>query len=543
MSTLVCVPIMVNDVAPALEDARGARALGADLVEYRVDELFTGSVAESAVPCILTCRPTWEGGAYDGPEDARVAMFERLGTSDHPPRYIDVELAAYRKSANMRMKVDLAVGAGAGGAADRPGLILSIHDFDGRPHDLTRRVADAWAQHAASVVKIAFRARSLRDNLELFELLRDPPKPTIALGMGEFGLMSRVLAPSFGAFLTFASLRETSATAPGQPTISELLTRYRFRSIGPQTKLYGVIGWPVAHSMGPLIHNAGFEAIGHDGVYLPLPIAADENDPEATYTSFKATLADLIRNDHPNTKPPLLAGASITLPFKQSMLRFSREDQAWEWEPRSADDERLRQAESVGACNTLSFRTDGKHWFPELANTDILAIRQLLAERIGDDRPYSTAIIGAGGVARAAAWATSGDLTIYARSPERAHSMIDLLGKREGALSVKPLDDLPKARAHLFINCTPIGMEGGPEPHGLSIPIHEMDPLPPETIFFDTVYNPMETPMLRAARDRGYQTIEGVEMFVRQAAAQFEMWTNKTAPTQLFDRIIREELQ
>ncbi len=85
-------------------------------------------------------------------------------------------------------------------------------------------------------------------------------------------------------------------------------------------------------------------------------------------------------------------------------------------------------------------------------------------------------------------------------------------------------------------------MTDGPDPDALSIPILDMPPLPPETVFFDTVYNPVETPMLKAARARGCRTIDGVEMFVKQAAAQFELWTGKPAPIELFDRLCREKL-
>ena len=114
-------------------------------------------------------------------------------------------------------------------------------------------------------------ARSVRDNLEAFDILATRTKPTIALCMGEFGLMSRVLAPKFGGFLTFASDAEGTGTAPGQPTARELRDLYRFESVRPATRVFGVIGWPVAHSRSPAFHNARFADAGHDGVYLPIP--------------------------------------------------------------------------------------------------------------------------------------------------------------------------------------------------------------------------------------------------------------------------------
>ena len=578
MPTLVCVPVFVESapqgdqnptdpvgsepleggttdadpIQAALDEALLARAKGADLVEFRIDRYFSGSesgasgdldgdaadayavaslrrlLAESPLPVILTCRPTWEGGDYDGDDADRVALFEKLCCdTDAPPAYLDVELAAYTRSANLRQKINLCV---THPKQQRKGvttrLILSTHDFEGRPSDLDRKLLAMYDEPACAVVKVAHRARSLRDNLDLFEILRESPKPTIALGMGEFGLMSRVLAPKFNSFLTFASLRDEAATAPGQPTIDDLLGMYRFRSIGRDTRLYGVIGWPVGHSLSPLIHNAGFAEIGWDGVYLPLPIAADEKDTSATATSFSATVG--VFADDPSLR---FSGASVTLPHKEHALSFG--------EPTGdADPARL------GAANTL---TADDHGARTVANTDATAILELLTGLgvgSGSDR---VGIVGAGGVAKAAAHAlVASGLTVvlYNRTPDRAASLAsslngDALG---GSAVAADLGLLPKGCCHAYINCTPVGMAGGPDPDGLSIPIPGMTNIDQDTVFFDTVYNPVETPMLKAARARGCRTIDGVEMFVKQAAAQFELWTGKPAPIELFDRLCREKL-
>ncbi|MEM1331138.1 MAG: type I 3-dehydroquinate dehydratase [Planctomycetota bacterium] len=533
MSTLVCVPITVDDLAPALADAQLARDGGADLVEYRIDECFSGTddpdeerlilqlVADSPLPCIVTCRPTFEGGAYDGPEDARVSLFEKLGTAEHPPAYIDVELQAYTRSANFRQKVNLAVQHPKQQRSVRTRLILSIHDFDGRPSDLTRRLADAWAEPAASVVKLAYRARSLRDNLELFELLREGPKPMIALGMGEFGLMSRVLAPKFGGFLTFASLRDSTATAPGQPTLSDLLGMYRFRSIGPETLVYGVIGWPVGHSMSPLIHNAGFEAVGHDGVYLPLPIAAGANDADNA-TSLKGTLGALLDDRRLG-----LAGASVTLPFKK-VMRDLAPVEGWQ-----EDDE----VTALGAANTLA-RDEARFC---LRNTDHTGLIAPLETTLGSLDGRAIAVVGSGGVARTAAIALArcgARVTVYARTHRRAVE----IAATHASINAAPLGDLQGSSADAYINCTPIGMDGGPEPGGTPVPIDAIERSPTETVFFDTVYNPIDTPLLEAAGERGRRVIDGVQMFVKQAAGQFRRWTGKGAPVELFDRLVRERL-
>jgi 3-dehydroquinate dehydratase / shikimate dehydrogenase len=559
MSTLLCVPIIVHDVSSAL--ARGARAaeLGADLIEWRIDEFFGGGgggtdddagetdhieqilhlVAESPVPCIVTCRPTWEGGAYDGDEDARIALFERLGAADRPPRYIDVELAAYTRSANLRMKVDLAVDHPNQQRELATGLILSIHDFDGPPADLARRLLTLRQQPAAKIHKIAFRCRTVRDNLELIDILSQRNRPTIALGMGEAGLLSRVLAPKFGGFLTFATLNEQERSAPGQPTITELLNTYRFRSIGAATRLYGIVGWPVAHSRSPQIHNAGFEAIGHDGVYLPLPVAPG-------YESFKATILELAhrRDLH-------LSGLSITIPHKENLARLARE-QGW------PVDEPTR---ATGAANTLTIERDdrGEMASATVANTDALALAAIL-EDAGGSAAWGggrrIAILGAGGVARAAAWAAlraGADITISNRTLERAEALAadlsEQMGLKPGRISTTGLDAAASAQPphgphDLYINTTSLGMEGGPGPdqspldfRGIALPGDGSADQRP--IAIETVYTPLHTPFLKAAAAAGWRVTDGAELFIRQGIMQFREWTGQAPPTGLFERLAR----
>ncbi len=530
--------MMVRDVDHALLRAREAKDAGADLVEYRVDELCSGDegeteiilglVQDSPLPCIVTCRPTWEGGACDADDMTRVALFEALGTSDHPPAYIDVELAAYTRSANLRQKVNLAIDHDKQSRDVRTSLILSTHDFDSRPADLTRRVLAMSTEGAAAVHKVAFRARSLRDNLELFDLLGDRTKPMIALGMGEFGLMSRVLAPKFGAFLTFASIHKEETTAPGQPTLRELLDQYRFRSITPETRVYGVIGWPVGHSMSPHIHNAGFEGVGHDGVYLPLPIASGETGQDGAYESFKATLLAMI--DH---RALDLSGASVTIPHKEHLARLARE-QGWAIDAMS---------ERCAAANTVTIERDEGRLAVSVSNTDAPAAAACLNEALAGLTGKRVAIVGAGGVARAIGAGVSAlgaRVLIVNRTPERATALSESIGP--DVCDVLTMDELAESPPDAIVNATPVGMAGGPAPDQSPVPGSVLDACPPGTAVFDTIYTPIDTPMLLAARERGLPTIDGVDMFVRQAALQFEGWTGKAAPTGLFERIISEHL-
>lgn len=552
--TMLCVPILADDPRVAHRDAVLAAEKGADIVEYRVDLLMDGEyplegriqqirslVADSPLPCIVTCRPEWEGGLYSGDEDERVSMFEAMGTSDHPPAYIDVELAAYTRSANIRQKINLAVDHPKQERHVRTRLILSSHDFQGRPADLTRKILAMQAEPACAVVKVAYRARSIRDNLELFDILTERQKPTIALGMGEFGLMSRVLAPKFGGFLTFASLRDESATAPGQPTIDDLLRLYRFRSIGKHTKVYGVIGWPVTQSMSPLVHNAGFAEIGWDGVYVPMLV-------EGSYESFKATISALA-----SARLLSFGGASITIPHKTHAVQLLDELVAHQ-RLKSARCDPGKISESLRAANTLAHierDSRGDEYEFVIYNTDATAVTELVHEAIKPKKisEIKVRIHGAGGVARAAAFplaANGAVLELHNRSFVPAHNLYSeiaeyLASTKQQAEIYIPDQDEPRIRCDLLINCTPVGMIGGPNPNGQSIPLPDLS-IPDDAIFFDTVYNPIETPMLKAAKERGYRTIDGVQMFVRQAAAQFELWTGKAAPIELFDRLVRERL-
>ncbi len=527
MSTLLCVALTVEDVHAALDEARLAQALGADLVEYRVDQIFHGEgddegqaavlrlARETPCPCIVTCRGTEEGGAYDGDDSARISLYEALGVMDQPPAYVDLELSTFERSANLRQKVRLGV-VHPGQQKDlATRLILSSHDFDGRPADLSRRIGAMIAEDSATIAKIAFRARSLRDNLELFELLAERQKPTIALGMGRFGLMSRVLAPKFGGFLTFASLRDESATAPGQPTIAELLNRFRFRSIGASTKVYGVIGWPAEQSIGPDVHNAAFEAVGHDGVYLPLPIA-----PE--WESFKATVLSLVEDPHLD-----FTGASVTMPHKEHLLRLA-EERGWEIDA---------SVRACGVANTLVIDGDAVR----ITNTDVVGVRGPLDEALGGLAGQRVLVYGAGGAARAACVACA-DAEVFVTN--RTHEKAAVLAEQTGAKAIT-LANIASERFDAVMQCTPVGMAEGPAPEELSIDrsvLEAWSSVGEGPVVFETVYTPARTPLVIAAEELGLRTIEGLRMFVEQARAQSALWTGVAAPQGVMTRVGEEVL-
>jgi 3-dehydroquinate dehydratase/shikimate dehydrogenase len=538
--TALAVSIAVevaSDVPQALELARRSGRDGATLVEWRIDSLLDEEDAltqarrllrESPLPSIVTCRPRWEGGAFDGTDQERVAFLEALGTGDEPPVYIDVELAAYQRSSNLRQKIDLVVSHARQARDVRCALILSTHDFDGRPPDLVRRAEMMQEEPACAIVKLAWRARSLRDNLEAFELLRHRRKPMIALCMGPFGAPSRILAPKFGGFLTFASAEGAPATAPGQLGISELLERYRFQRIGPRTRVYGVLGWPIEQSMSPLLHNAGFNLTDHDGVYLPLAVP-----PE--WEHFTATLGALLDDPHLD-----FSGCSVTIPHKEHLVRFVRERGG------TLD----AAAEATGAANTLVIGASGA---PQGLNSDAGAALETLLEEGGMDRKALSSrrigVLGAGGAARAVCWALAdaGAAVVVAnRGGARAAQLAAQLDGRPGAdgaalrVTAGEVEDLRRERVSIIVNCTPVGMLGGPQP--ADSPLPDGFPFSSSMIVFDTIYNPSETPLLRAAKAGGARAIGGRGMFIRQAAAQFEAWTGRSAPASAWRRMLDDAL-
>ncbi len=475
--TRLAVSIHVESHDQAVADAAEAARRGADLVEFRIDD-FTGQpdqllalVEASALPCIITCRPHWEGGTYRGEESVRRHLFEAVGRCTSPPAYLDVELLAYQRDAAMRQSADSAVDHPGQVRSTTTGLILSTHDFEMRPVDLYQRIEAMLASPACRVIKVAWRCRSLRENLEVFEIVMQRHKPTIALCMGPYGLPSRILARKFGALLTFAALSDGAGTAPGQPTLDDVKHVYRWDAINEQTAVFGVIGHPVEHSMSPHVHNAGFEALAFNGVYLPLPIAP-------SYEQFKATVDAWLGMEALHFQ-----GASVTIPHKENLLRFVQEQNG------DVDPLALR----IGAANTLTARREGDRLHLQATNTDYAGALDAVCSGMGitpaELKGQRVGVLGAGGAARAvvAGFAHHGaTVVIYNRTYERAAALADELGDLGGKVVAARLEKLCDACCQIFVNCTSVGMH----------PDVDASPMPdggpprawgPGTVVFDTI--------------------------------------------------------
>ena len=462
-----------------MEELRRARdaATFADLVEVRLDLVDRpdpiGAIEGRRRPVLVTCRAAWEGGGFQGSEEERERILSEAQNAG--AEFVDVEARAEFVATITRRRRGR-------------GIVLSLHAFGDPPSDLLER-ARAMRSTGAEIVKIAIEARCLSDTLALIRLasehdFSDPDgiDGHVLVAMGQPGVATRVLAARLRNRWTYAG----DGVAPGQIPAARLLGEFGFRRIHADATLYGVVGKPIAHSLSPVMHNAGFNALGLNAVYVPLE-ASDVDD-------FVAFARDM-----------RMAGASITAPFKVGML--------------SKVDETDEMARRVGATNTLIVRNG--RWIG--ANTDVDGFLTPLIGRMALKGARAT-ILGAGGAARAVAVALGAEgsaVTVSARQPAAAKEVAALAG---GTVGTWP----PKSGSwDVLVNATSSG-SGGPADD----PVDGV-PLDGE-IVFDLVYSPPRTPLLERAAREGCMTIGGLEMLVAQAERQFELWTGCRPPAGLF---------
>jgi shikimate dehydrogenase len=285
--------------------------------------------------------------------------------------------------------------------------------------------------------------------------------------------------------------------------------------------------------MSPAIHNAGFAQVGHDGVYLPLLV-------NEGYESFKAFLETFLL-----FRPLHLSGLSVTIPHKENALRYLKEKGA-EIDP---------LAESIGALNTIVIerRQTGSAIASGQVNTlrgfstDYAAILDSITAALKITREelknYRVAVIGAGGTGRTAVAALAhygATVVVYNRTRGRADALALEFNGRTGKVVAADVAKLCDSCCQVYVNTTSVGMH--PRADASPLDGHDLK-LTPDHLVFDTIYNPIETKLLRQARAAGAKTVSGVEMFVRQAAGQFEAWTQKPAPTDLMRQVVEARLR
>ena len=490
-SAKICVPVCVpraSELAPAI--ARAAEV--ADIIELRLDYLLEGElelakdilgslIGKAEVPIILTMRSGEQGGRVSLSLDQRSQFWASLGSSaENCFKDFELDLVQeYQGRADEQM--------------DWSKVICSHHDFAGVPVNL-EQIYESMAATAARILKIAVQAADATDCLPVFHLLKRAQREgreMIAIAMGPAGIMTRILGPSRGSFLTYGSLDDESATAPGQLTARELRELYRIDQIDRQTEVLGIIGKPVGHSLSPYIHNAAFAAGGVNAIYLPFEVG--------DIASFMRRMA------HPCTREIdwNLRGLSVTAPHKSVVMDHL------DWIYRSARE--------IGAMNTIVVRGDELRGY----NTDALGFIAPLRQKFRSLKGVRCAIIGAGGGARAVLWALrneGAEVTLFVRDPDKASSLANKFDI--------DCQKLPGARFDGFeivINATPLGTRGE---------YIEQTPATSEQLggvrlAYDLVYNPTETRFLREASAAGCETLSGLEMLIAQAVEQFTLWTGQ----------------
>jgi 3-dehydroquinate dehydratase / shikimate dehydrogenase len=476
-------------------------ALDCRFVEFRLDSLAKPAAALPGLKdfmgghrdftAIATCRRKSHGGEFSGALAAELEILTKAAEAGCQIVDLEVESAEELKPAQMaRFRAGLrAVGTS---------LLVSFHDFT-RTKGL-EQAAKRIEAFEPDFVKVVSTARTLSDNLAVLKLIEDRSlaSQVVGIAMGEEGLLSRVLGPRSGAAFTFASPDDGTETAPGQVTVRTLLDLYRLEQLDPATRLFGVAGNPISHSLSPLMHNTAFRRESTNAVMLPLKVKSLDD------------MLNVVR------ELPL-SGVAVTMPLKEEVL------------PHLANMDPLTAR--IGACNTLRTGADGKLYG---FNTDVAGVVRPLEKRL-KLRGARIAVIGAGGAARAAVFGLveqGAEVFVVNRTHDKAVS----LARKAKAKSLKQ-DQLAKQKFDVLINTTPCGMAGIKQ----ALPIKETELN--ANVVFDMVYNPLDTPLLRLAHKRGLHVISGIEMFVQQGARQFEIWTGKPAPEAEMMRVVELALK
>ena len=486
----ICVALGCKDKSQLQRLALDARSRGERFLEIRLDLLDDPASGVAVIRRILrrypdtvllaTCRRRQNGGGLRANIERQIEILDAAVTAGTALVDIEIETAEAAPRSLDRFR-------------GRTRLIISYHDFD-RTAALSRALR-RLEKIPADIYKLATMARKPSDNVRVLEMpAAHPEKPMVLLVMGELGVPSRVLGLARKSIFVFAAPDPDEAgkwgtpvqpTAPGQLPATVLRDLYRAQKCGASTKVYGVIADPVSHSMSPVIHNKAFQTRRMDAVYLPFLVRPP-------------MLADFFRLVE---KLPL-AGLSVTLPHKQRVIRHLDAVDA--------------PARRIGAVNTI-FRRRGMLCG---TNTDAQGITRPLEKRIRLKKT-SALVVGNGGAARAAIFALrdkGSRVTLTGRNAARVRALARACG-------VESLDrsQLDRHDYDVMIHATPLGMH--PETEGCFFPERI-----PADLVFDLIYNPLETELIRRARAAGKKTISGLEMFVEQACAQFEIWTRDKAP-------------
>ncbi len=501
---MICVTIATGSHKRLILERENLVADGIKFVEFRLDFLRKAPELNRLIPerpcaTVITCRRPQDGGLWRESEERRLTTLREAIVAG--VEFVDLE-------------VDVAPTIPRYGQTKR---IVSHHDMNSMPDDL-EALYERMLKGDPDFVKIAVMPKTIDDVFRLLHFVEGKnvkaklgggrERRTIGIAMGEMGRMSRILAKKFGMPFTYATFSRSRVVAPGLIDYRHLRDDYRYDTLGTDVDVYGVVGYPIGHSLSPAIHNASFVAQEMRRVYLPFAIPPEELDRFVD----RAPEIDV-------------RGLSVTIPHKVGIIKkLTRLDPA---------------VEEIGACNTVVF--DGPQRIGY--NTDYIAAVMSIEVAMGGkgNEPEGilfgkkALVLGAGGAGKALAYGLmkrGARVTVVDALIDRAHELADQLDchycEWENRAALRP---------DIVVNCTPIGMH----PNVDASPM-ERAMLRDGMVVFDAVYNPEHTMLIRLAQERGCKTVSGVEMFVGQACLQFKLFTGQKASAKLMREILKKSI-
>jgi 3-dehydroquinate dehydratase/shikimate dehydrogenase len=490
----ICVALSAADPNSLQRLALAECAAGAKFVELRLDLLPR---PEAGLPLIkllrerwpklkilATCRRKEAQGGFAGSIEEQERILAKAASNG--AQLLDLEIETAEPAPDV-----------VGRLRQKGRVVVSFHDFEKAPS--SEKVLKRLQKIPADLYKMAVAGVKPSDSGRLLRLLgqADAP-PLVVLAMGEVGAASRILSPSRGAAFTFAAPNTAPGTAPGQYSAAVMQGLYRVDKLTRETRVFGVIASPVAHSMSPVLHNRALRKCAIDGVYLPFRV-----EPERLSDFFR------FAEELP------VEGFSVTLPHKEKVMRHL------------AGSDKL--ALQIGAVNTV-FRK-GRQWWG--TNTDAIGVTAPL-ERLRRLKGATALVVGTGGAARAAVFGLKAKGARVAVTGRR-HEKVRALAQATGAEGL--VWDVAIQRGFdILVQSTPVGMSPNVEDNLFP------DAIPAE-IVLDMVYNPLRTALIKRAREQGKTVVLGLEMFIEQAAAQFELWTKLPAPRAVMRNAVLDVLQ
>ncbi|TWT82054.1 Shikimate dehydrogenase [Planctomycetes bacterium CA13] len=464
---------------------------GAELVELRLD--FIGRavnlrrlIENRPGPVVVTCRRREDGGRWMKSEQERLMLLRSAIAAG--VEYVDIE-------------ADVASQIPRYGTTKR---VISYHKFSDTPEEI-EEIAAAMAEEDADIVKLATMATTFSDNIRMLNMVKNAKQPTIGICMGEIGMITRILGERVGSPFTYATYSVDKKLAPGQLNWKEMTELYRYKQINKDTELFGVIADPVANNYSPMIFNTAFYDQELNARFLPFRVPHDD------LHKFMQSIREL-----------QISGVSIASPHKEPALEYCTQAES--------------SASGIGAVNTMISQGKDNLGY----NTDYRASMDCISEVLNlkkdVEKPMqgvSVLVLGSGSIAKAIAWGLrqrGADVTLAARTLDKTQVLAAEIGCR-----VVEWSQRHEVKINLLVNATPVGMH--PDVDSSPYDAAKMNQF---LVVFDTVFHPESTLLVKYAKQNGCRLITGVDMFVRQAAYQYKLFTGRDAPIPVIRKKIKD---